>query len=52
MPDEEDQTQNRQGDQPRHVVDEESQIERILLSIVICTQVDWLKVVLEATSHR
>ena len=52
MPDEEDQTQNRQGGQPRHVVDEESQIERIFFSIVICTQVDWLKVVLEATAQR
>lgn len=52
MPDEEDTAQYGQRHQPRHVVNEEGQIQSILLSVVISDEIDGLKVLLELTAHR
>ena len=35
-------------DQPSHMVEEEGQIEGILLAIVICNEIYWLKIVEKA----
>ena len=52
MPYKEDTAEYGQRHQPRHVVNEEGQIQGILLSVVICDEVDRLKVLLELTAHR